>query len=147
MKIVIACLILSIMFLSCTQSGEKSRQENQHEEVTTVNSQTIATILQLTIDAKELQKFLHPGVSSRDTLYIYSKNLPDDLSLTKSGIPVKISKTFEEGKNCLVIDSISVSNAEATVNISYPIEGVKGKFSFKYSGEKWVLQDSDLVEI
>ena len=107
---------------------------------------TTEPLLRQTLDDIKLESFFHPDQPGRHSLCIYGPALPPNLSLEKFGRPVTVVNSPDNCKNCLIIDTIIVADTTARLTLRYPIEGLRGEFSFTRTTDNWTLTSSNLTE-
>lgn len=103
-------------------------------------------VLQMVLDSKELQSFFHPTAPGRMILCVTGEKVPAISRLKNSGFYVKVVDSLEECENCLIFESIEITDSTIQIKIQYPIEGVQGNFLFVLSENNWLLTTSELTE-
>ena len=107
---------------------------------------TTESLLQQTLDDTKLESYFHPDRPGRDALCIYGATLTPNVSLEKFGRPVTIVTSPDDCANCIIIDSITVTDTTARIILRYPIEGLHGEFSFTKTDDNWNLTSSHFTE-
>ncbi|HEX4336342.1 MAG TPA: hypothetical protein VH062_10545 [Polyangiaceae bacterium] len=107
----------------------------------------LKTVMQLTIEDPELDKYLHLEEPGRFPLKMAGKDLPSGLGLTKAGQPVKIVDGEPAKKDAvLVITKIEVTGSDAAIGYRFDIEGIVGTAHLKKASYGWELASSRIVE-
>jgi len=123
-------------------------EENMNQA--NANKADVGRLVQLTIDLDILEKYYHPEVPGRKPLCVVkTESMPDDLSLTKFGEPVRFIPASQREKApaaCLELSSIQIQGDTASVEFAYDAEGIRGEVSFRRTGGEWRVENRKLHE-
>jgi hypothetical protein len=110
-------------------------------------SDDTTAVLQLAIDDPELDPYLKLGEPGRFPLKVSGSSVPSGVALTKSAKPVEVvGAPAKKTDPVLVITSVEIEGASATVSYRYDVEGIRGTAYLKKGSRGWELSRSRIVE-
>lgn len=136
---------LSICLLLACQ-GEAQPETEGRTVVPNVRQEDMTSVVQAVLDAPALQAYLHPEVEGRVPLVLVTRMDLDD-GLRKFDAPVHVTDAAPSDGTWLEITDVQpVSNGYA-VAISYPVEGLTGRFEVSRDEEgRWIARRHELTE-
>ncbi len=108
-----------------------------------------AQVAQLALDVKPLQPFFHPedAPDRKPLLILKNDQVPDQPRLMKFGQPVRyVTRAETGGKPYLEFTLLKIEGDAATVEFSYPVEGVVGRVSLTKSTGAWKVESQSIRE-
>ncbi len=114
------------------------------------HSADLQQVCQLVLDHPDLQGFYHSKLPGRVPVTVSDHLIGKGLKLSKFGKPVVFvsdpDKRTMRREAILRFDKVKVDRDEASVEFSYPIEGVFGQMSLEKQGGKWRVISARVLE-
>lgn len=123
-----ATLLAGAMFLVSTHAS-------------TVETPAPLEVWELILTDKSVLEYLHLDLPERTPVQISSMFLHPDLSSRRLGYPMEIvPATSQEATSAFQLTRVDVAVDMIVVELLYPIEGLKGRFTFSRQDDNWVVR-------
>lgn len=113
-------------------------------------SADLQQVCQLVLDHPDLQGFYHSKLPGRVPVTLSDHLIGKGLKLSKFGKAVVFVSDPDQRtlrrEAILRFDKIKIDGNEASVEFSYPIEGVFGQMSLEKQGGKWRVMSARVLE-
>ena len=116
-----------------------------------LNIENIQKIIQKSIDLPKLQQYFHikENPDRSPLIILKSDKITSTLELNKFGKQVNILDKLDiekQGKAYLIFTKISINQNTASINFSYPVEGISVRIEFVKKNNEWSIEKSELIE-
>lgn len=126
-------------------SGSAAADDAKPKEPT--SAEDLSAILQRVIEDEELDRYLKLTLPGRFPLKVTGNDLPSGISLTKGNQAVVFVESAPSKKDAvLVLTTVEIKGADATIGYRYDVEGIKGTAHLKKGDRGWELKNSRIVE-
>lgn len=104
--------------------------------------------LQIILDSKEVENFLHPEAEGRIPLYVLQNDrVKEGYQLQKFGEDVVITNDIEKHKNYLEVVELSIYNCQIKFVLWYEIEGAELSGLLRKTGKNWEMKEFNFIEL
>ena len=94
-----------------------------------------------------LVEYFHVEVPGRLPILVSSTFSPPELEELHLGYAVKLVRgDSPEASRAFQFTKVEISENHAVVDVSYPPEGIRGRFKFVRNGERWTLKSRKIWE-